>query len=297
MEEFQWKKITKEEQELFKGFYEKEQSRSCEHSFANNLLWSPFYNTKYCVSGDNLLFCSGGDRLSVSFPIGKGDVKLTIQKLMDYFKKQDKPFCMHMVTPEQFKLMEELFPGKFQIEYDRDVADYIYESEKLISLAGKKLHGKRNHINRFLADYPDYQYESITAENKEECLAMANEWRIQNGCDEDPDKKKEFCVTLNALEMLEELNLTGGLIRAGGRIVAFSIGEPLSHDTYVVHIEKAFADVQGAYPIINQQFVIHEASQYTYINREEDTGADGLRQAKLSYHPVFMQEKGVVTMI
>ncbi|MCH5280753.1 MAG: DUF2156 domain-containing protein [Lachnospiraceae bacterium] len=297
MEEFQWKKITKEEQELFKEFYEKEQSRSCEHSFANNLLWSPFYGTKYCVSDDNLLFCSGGDRLSVSFPIGKGDVKLTIQKLMDYFKEQDKPFCMHMVTPEQFQLMEELFPGKFQIEYDRDVADYIYESEKLISLAGKKLHGKRNHINRFLTDYPDYQYESITAENKEECLEMANEWRIQNGCDEDPDKKKEYCVTLNALEMLEELNLTGGLIRAGGRVVAFSIGEPLSHDTYVVHIEKAFADVQGAYPIINQQFVIHEASQYTYINREEDTGADGLRQAKLSYHPVFMQEKGVVTYI
>lgn len=297
MEEFQWKKITKEEQELFKGFYEKEQSRSCEHSFANNLLWSPFYDTKYCVSGDNLLFCAGGDKLSVSFPIGKGDVKLTIQKLMDYFKEQDKPFRMHMVTSEQFGIMEELFPGKFQIEYDRDAADYIYESEKLISLAGKKLHGKRNHINRFLADYPDYQYESITAANKEECLEMANEWRIQNGCDENPDKQKEYCVTLNALEMLEELNLTGGLIRAGGRIVAFSIGEPLCHDTYVVHIEKAFADVQGAYPIMNQQFVIHEASQYTYINREEDTGADGLRQAKLSYHPVFMQEKGVVTFV
>ena len=64
---------------------------------------------------------------------------------------------------------------------------------------------------------------------------------------------------------------------------------------FVVHIEKAYADIQGAYPIINQQFVLHEAADYRYINREEDTGAEGLRKAKLSYYPVFLQEKGVVT--
>ena len=63
----------------------------------------------------------------------------------------------------------------------------------------------------------------------------------------------------------------------------------------MVHIEKAYADVQGAYPMINQQFVAHEAADYKYINREEDTGAEGLRKAKRSYHPVMMLEKGLVT--
>ncbi len=62
-----------------------------------------------------------------------------------------------------------------------------------------------------------------------------------------------------------------------------------------MHIEKAFADVQGAYPMINQQFAEHEASGYKYINREEDTGEEGLRKAKLSYDPVFLMEKGLVT--
>ena len=243
----------------------------------------------------NLVFKSGEDRLSVSYPIGKDQVKKTVDRLIQYFEEQKKPFCMHSVTPEQFESLNGMYPGKFQIAYDRDWADYVYESEKLISLSGKKLHGKRNHINNFIKAYPDYQYERINGENREECIELAQNWRKENGCDSDPEKNEEFCVTLRALKELEDLNLTGGLIRADGRVVAFSIGEKLCNDTFVVHIEKAYADIQGAYPIINQQFVLHEAADYRYINREEDTGAEGLRKAKLSYYPVFLQEKGVVT--
>ncbi len=296
MSEFEWKKITEENEALFQEFYEKEQSRSCEHSFANNLLWAPFYGTKYCVIDGSLVFKSGGKKITVSFPIGKTNTGRVVEKLLAYFEREGQPFCMHMVTPEQFERLEQMFPGKFQIAYERDAADYIYESEKLISLAGKKLHGKRNHINNFLKTYPDYRYERITEENKEECIVMAQEWRKQNGCDEDPEKSAEFCVTLRALRELEQLRLTGGLIRAEGKVVAFSIGEKLCDDTFVVHIEKAYADIQGAYPMINREFVLHEASEYRYINREEDTGAEGLRKAKLSYYPAFLQEKGTVTL-
>lgn len=296
MSEFEWKEITEKEEDLFKQFYRKEQSRSCEHSFANNLLWAPFYKTKYCIIDESLVFQSGREEMTVSFPIGKTNIGQVVDKLMAYFREKGQPFCMHMVTPEQFERLERIYPGKFQITYERDAADYVYESEKLITLAGKKLHGKRNHINNFIKTYPDYQYERITKENKDECLEMAQEWRKQNGCDDDPEKSAEFCVTLRALRELERLDLTGGLIRAGGKVVAFSIGEELCEDTFVVHIEKAYADIQGAYPVINQQFVLHEASQYRYINREEDTGAEGLRKAKLSYYPAFLQEKGIVTL-
>lgn len=296
MAEIIWKEITKAEADMFREYYKNEQSRSCEHSFANNLLWSPFYKTKYSIIEGCLVFKSGGERLSVSFPLGKKQVKNAVDRLLAYFEEMDKPFCMHMVTAAQFEWLNENYPDKFAIAYMRDAADYIYESEKLISLSGKKLHGKRNHINNFVKNYPDYQYERITEENKEECLEMAQAWRVQSGCDEDPEKHAEFCVTLRALQNLEALQLRGGLIRADGKVVAFSLGEPLSEDTFVVHVEKAYADIQGAYPIINQQFVLHEASGFRYINREEDTGAEGLRKAKLSYHPAFLQEKGIVTL-
>ena len=89
--------------------------------------------------------------------------------------------------------------------------------------------------------------------------------------------------------------MVGGCIRVNGEIVAFCIGEAVCEDTFVVHVEKAFADVEGAYPMINQQFVQHECMEYEYVNREEDTGAEGLRKAKLSYRPAFLVEKGTVT--
>ena len=123
---------------------------------------------------------------------------------------------------------------------------------------------------------------------------MALKWRTDNGCNDDLEKNAEMCVTLNALRLFKELELVGGVLKVDGNIVAFTIGEPMSEDTFVVHIEKAFADVQGAYPMINQQFVEHECAAYKYINREDDAGSEGLRKAKLSYKPAFLVEKGIV---
>ena len=106
-----------------------------------------------------------------------------------------------------------------------------------------------------------------------------------------------MCVTLNSLRLYKELGQTGGVLRIGNEIAAFAIGEPICEDTFVVHIEKAFPHIDGAYPMINQQFVLHECKDYKYVNREEDTGAEGLRRAKMSYRPAFMVEKGVVTRV
>ncbi len=126
---------------------------------------------------------------------------------------------------------------------------------------------------------------------------MALKWRNLNGCEDDEEKNSEMCVTLNSLRLYKELNLIGGLLRVGDEIVAFTIGEAVNDDTFVVHIEKAYADIEGAYTMINQQFVEHEiAGKYKYTNREDDVGEEGLRKAKLSYKPVFMVEKGVVTL-
>ena len=125
---------------------------------------------------------------------------------------------------------------------------------------------------------------------------MALSWRNHNGCEDDPEKNQEMCVALNSLRLFKELHLKGGLLRVNGKVVAYTLGEPVSDDTFVVHIEKAYADIRGAYTMINQQFLEHEVKDYTYVNREEDTGDEGLRTAKLSYRPVFMVEKGIVTL-
>lgn len=95
-------------------------------------------------------------------------------------------------------------------------------------------------------------------------------------------------MALNSLRLFKELHLKGGLLRVNGKVVAYTLGEPVCDDTFVVHIEKAYADIKGAYTMINQQFLEHEVKDYTYVNREEDTGDEGLRTAKLSLPALFL---------
>lgn len=244
---------------------------------------------------DCLVYRSEGKDPYYCFPIGRGDKRAAVEAIRQLCRESGNSFRMACVTPEQFALLEQWFPEQFQITYNRDIADYVYEGEKLRTLAGKKLHSKRNHINRFLNDYENWSYEPISESNREECFQMAQQWRKENQCDEDDEKNAEMCVSLNALRLMEELSLIGGLLRLDGRVIAFSIGEPVTEDTFVVHIEKALGEIPGAYPMINQQFAIHEADGYAYINREDDSGEEGLRRAKLSYKPAFLVEKGYVT--
>lgn len=295
MEPVQFKRPELEDKELIQSYFSQFPSRSCEKTFANSYLWSRHYKTTFAIVENTLVFKWEDEELKFSYPIGNPeDVKRTLEILKKHAEEIGKPFILYHVTEELFAQLEEWYPERFQIEYDRDVADYVYESEKLATLAGKKLHAKRNHINKFKATYENWSYETMTKDNVEECFQMALKWREQNGCEEDAEKKAELCVTLNSLRLLEELGQVGGVLRVDGEVIAFTIGEPISADTFVVHIEKAFAEIQGAYPMINQQFVEHECMNYKYINREEDTGSEGLRKAKLSYRPVFLVEKGIV---
>ncbi len=292
--ETDWKEITIQDRELIEHYYEREQSMSCEFSFANNLLWASYYNVRFSVMHDCLVFLYMQNSYSVSYPLGRGDIRGAMEEISAYFERAGKPFRMHLVTPQQYARLMEFYPGRFRIEYDRDCADYIYETQKLRTLAGKKLHGKRNHINRFMQEYPDWRFERITDENVAECIAMTKEWGKINAVEEDWEKSAEYIITIRALAQRDRLKLDGGLIRANGRVVAFSLGEPCNRETYVVHIEKAYSDIQGAYPMINQQFAEHFAAGYRYVNREDDAGVEGLRKAKLSYYPDFMVEKGRV---
>lgn len=225
------------------------------------------------------------DHSHYMIPIGEGDLKGAVEALIQDSEERGHRFQMGLNADNLDRLLA-VFPDRFEIIEQRDYSDYIYTSQSLATLAGKKLHSKRNFVNRFLQENPDWSYEPITAENRAECLKMNEEWCAINGCHRDPELLKEACYVKRVFQYFDELGMIGGLIRAGGRIVAYSFGEPISRNTFVVHVEKAFSDVTGAYPMINQQFVQHNCMEYEFVNREEDTGDEGLRKAKLSYKPV-----------
>ena len=211
---------------------------------------------------------------------------------MEDHKQFDTVFQMRALTREMIEEIEIAMPDQFNYNLNRSVSDYIYTTDKLIHLRGKKLQSKRNHINRFMREN-DWEYMTLTGNPRlvEECKEMLHQWMEVNSIEKDPSLEYDDHATTLMLEHFEELELTGGLICVDNEIAAFSIGEPLTKDTVIVHVEKAFTTIHGAYAIINQQFVKNEAEGFTYVNREEDMGIENLRKAKLSYQPDLLLEK------
>lgn len=291
----QFKKITIEDRDILAKYLSMRKHRACDYSVGNLILWSDVYNIQYAVAVDMLFikFLRKGE-YHFAFPMGQGDLKKAFEWLAQYCSEQKIPFIVDIIEPDMFEDIEKLYPYEYEIIYSRDNADYVYRVEDLKNLSGKKFHGKKNHINKFMSTNTDWIYERITDENAEECIEMVKEWCVENQCFNDKEKAEELCVLIKGIKYRKELNFLGGIIRVAGRIVALTLGEQSGVDMFIIHFEKAFADVQGAYQMINQQFIIHELSEYTYVNREEDLGVEGLRKAKESYNPVFMVEKGVL---
>lgn len=267
-------------------------SMNCEYTFGNLFVWSTAYSTQICKY-DGFLMCRWGKGKDIMYalPIGKGDFKSAVTALYEDSKQLGIPFRIYGVTENYKKLLDEYFPEMFTYEYDAGNNDYIYSVEKMAELRGKKYHGKRNHINNFKKNNPNWSFERITKDNIDDCITLHSEWILNR--EEDVDYSFEFEAVLTAFENFEALNFVGGLIRVDGKAIAYTLGERHSEIVFVSHFEKAPADLQGAYPIINQEFTKNCLMEYEYVNREEDLGLEGLRKAKQSYYPEIFLEKAV----
>ena len=273
--------------------------RGCDYNFTNLFVWSRAYHQEIARVDDFLVtHVCGRMGCSFMFPAGGGDLASVIRKLEEEAAGRGEPLRLVCLTPRQMAELEEFFPGQFTFTADRDGYDYLYEIDRLADLGGKRLHAKRNHINRFMENNPSWTYEEITPESLGECLAMDKEWYrrslAREGEAEERDLGDEGVALRQALEPYQALGREGGLIRVYGEVVAFTMGDLLNSDTYDVHFEKAYGELQGAYAMINREFARWVRGRHPnvrYLNREDDMGVEGLRKAKESYYPDQMVEK------
>lgn len=284
-----FKKIEITDKEKIEQYTKQKNYFMCEHCFADLFIWRNHYNTQFCIQ-DGFLFIkmqSVPDNTHMYLaPIGSGDLKAAIELIENDAKEKNIDFIMISVPEELKETIEEFFPDKFTFNEERDNADYIYLAEDLISLKGKKLHAKRNYINRFKNTYDGlWEYENLTCENAREMFNYQLKWCELNECNEQDSFLGETCAIAQALNNFKELELRGGLLRLNNEIIAFTLGSKSHDDMFVVHIEKADYTIPGAYQMINQQFVQQNCNDVMYVDREEDLGIEGLRKAKLSYYP------------
>ncbi|MGL5711819.1 MAG: DUF2156 domain-containing protein [Paraclostridium sp.] len=273
---------------------------ACEYCFTTLYMWRHVYSTYYYIEKD-FAIVSGeyeGNNFMVIPLASKENMDKALEFIFKYFKDEDKKIHLRAITKEIVDIIKENYPGKFEYIEERNYFDYVYNGESLRNLGGRKNQKKRNHINYFLKEYKGrFEYEKLQPQNFNECLMLLKEWSAKKEDEEyEDDFKSEYKAVKAILENYDKLNdkLKISGIYIDSKLEAFSIGEMINDNMAVIHIEKANPSIRGLYPYINQQFLVNDFSDAEFINREEDLGIEGLRKAKLSYHPERFVEKYTV---
>lgn len=266
---------------------------NCDLSFANMFCWQEVYHSAWAIVDGFLVIrfhIDGGDRLGYMQPVGEGDCARIIPALREDAHAHGQRLRIIGLTDRGREMIRQMHIGQFAFESDRALEDYVYAADDLRNLPGRRYQPKRNHINRFMAEYPDYRYEELTPDRFDECMQLEREWRRNH-----EGHTSELCAEQRAMQRafahFAELGMTGGCIYVGERMVAFTYGSAVNDHTFDTHVEKADTDYDGAFTVINCLFARHLPERFTLINREEDLGIEGLRRAKLSYHPAIIQHK------
>ena len=282
-----------DDKSMYEDFLFSENERGCEFSFGNLYLWG---RQSFAKIGDNIVLFSQFDRRTVyPYPLMKGDTKAIIDAIIADSKARGIPCRITGLSAAAVEEIDALYPQKFKFHHDRDSYDYVYDINDLAELTGKKYHSKKNHLNRFIEVYEGYRAEPITNENIDDAMRFTEEWfRSKEEASPDGDYMMEKAAIRKAFKHYFEIGLEGLVIRYDNEIFAITIGSKLSFDTFDVHFEKARADINGAYTVVNYEFARYIREKYPeikYLDREEDMGIEGLRKAKESYKPHHLIEK------
>ena len=270
-------------------------SRLCNDSAGAAVLWQPYFQDAAAELAGALVLREQlpGVGTVYSMPMG-GDTDAAFAALEAICAEAGEPLRFFPVTPEDLQALNVRY-ADLEAELLRPWCDYLYDAETMVTFAGKKLHGQKNHVNRFRRLYPDWTFEDITAENLPAVAAYFEDHAVRFRKEAESALYEERCVR-EFLKRYWEYAPLGGVLKANGKVVGFSCGEIVG-DTLIIHVEKADTDFSGAYQMLVNEYAKRFVTEgVAYINREEDTGDEGIRQSKESYHPLMLLEKYVVTV-
>lgn len=289
------REVSIDDKQIFDKYIKAHKPQVSELNFTNIFMWRNSYKFRFGVAGELLCLISVPDNSDpfAFVPIGeytkKGFIE-AFEQIKEYFLSKGWQLKFKRATQEEVDWFKKLIREEAEVTSDRNSSDYVYHTEELINLTGKKYHGKKNHINNFKKLY-QYEYVKLSEDLLEECIRINEEWCERRSCELHKGLYCEKLANNEALRNFKILGYEGALIKVNGRFEAYTVGELLNENTAVIHIEKANDDIRGLYTFINQQFCANNWSKVTYVNREQDLGLEGLRKAKLSYKPVKLVDK------
>ncbi len=286
MDNLKFKKLSLEDKPIIDKFFNDFPPDASEYTFTNLFVWRNSREIEYCLYNEGLILLARKKNEKFFMqPFGYLDNKKIIEFILNYGIKFNLANSIKKISENIISSIE-----GFNIIEDRDNFDYLYKTDDLAFLKGRKYSNKRNFIRNFFADYY-HKYWRYTEKCKEVCLNFAKAW-LEKREGQDDSLVDEFNAIKELLNNFKNLDSAGGVICVEEKIIAFEFGEKLNKDTFVVHFEKADSSINGSYQSINKLFVENEIEgQYKFVNREQDLGIPGIRKAKESYYPVKMVKK------
>jgi len=291
-----FKKITLNEKDILHKYLSFHKEHSCDFTVGVVLVWKDFYSIEYAIDEDTLFMKYISPSGNVFFPFPQGEnPESGLDKIYDYCVENDIPPTFCFVTENDLQKLKNHFT-QVKEKDERMWADYLYEAQSIINLEGKPYRGQRNHINKFLRQYTDFSFEKITETSVDEVRQFFE--RMSENFEKpsiyaQEDQKKALEVIMNH----SGYSMFGGMLKVDNNIIGISYGEKLN-DTLFIHIERADTNYFGAYQMLVNMFAktfVDESIKY--INREDDSGDEGLRKSKLSYNPIKLIDKYNVKII
>ena len=286
-------RLTLEQKDAYEAMLPACGQRGCEYAFANLYLWG---RQLAAFRHGCVVFFSHFDGRSVyPYPIGPGDRRQCLEDILEDARQRGIPCRIVSMTQEDVRELEAWFPHRFHFRTDRDSFDYVYAIDDLADLKGKKFQKKRNHFNRFCANYPDHELIPLDRCSLDKARRLVDGW-FYSHIRENPERNYllENIAMSRAFQNYDALGLEGCILLVNGEAAAVTMATPLTEDTLDVHFEKAREDMDGAYAAVNCEFARYLRRKHPrvrFLNREDDMGIEGLRKAKLSYQPHHMVEK------
>lgn len=289
--------------ETLKRFLPLAETQSCDYTIGGILMWADYFKYEYCIVADTLfikgLSQDGSGMPAFALPCGALPLKDAVMMLRRYCIENNIKLLFSGIPADRLDAMRRC--GECRVTELSEWADYIYDAQALATLSGKAYNKKRNHVNRFIADNPGYQLLPLNADTIPTAHELVD--RIYHFDHKtNPEMaayELEHCRGF--LDHYDEGCYVGALLTdsTGRQAIAFTAGE-INGDTLILHIEKANHEIAGTGEAVNQLFaqrITESNPEIRYINREDDSGDEGLRRAKQSYHPAYMLAKYNVEFI
>lgn len=285
-----------EDAEVYQQHLERDGSLISDQCLNSRIAWNGGFGYRCAVLEDCLVLISDGGMFTSPHavcPIGAFDgpaLNRIMEQLHESFTARGWPLCVMYIDEARLPVFESLTNWAVDLSYNRDFSDYVYAADRLRTMSGKALHGKRNHINRFLRDYPGFRCAPIGPEDQREAFVLVESWCRERKIDCDSYLESDLPAIRSLFRAMPRLDVRGAAIRVDGELIAFSLAT-LRQETAYIHFEKASADYPGLYTVITRYTLSDAIPEARWSNREEDMGLTGLRQAKESYDPLRLIHK------